>query len=264
MKRQFLQKYWYVYVLGALLLLQAGVLLSFGEDCFLAIHDNLDLFVAHNKMMKNQGIFFAQDAQALMLGSVSRDNLGSELSVYNMLSFLFPSFVAYIIVYFAKIAVGFSSCLLLAKDIYGEKYKEYRPFLWIVAAGFSVIPVFPAYGMAFTSVPLLVYLLRRIYREPKIWMYACVFVYPLISYFSYFGFFLLAYLVCGVVILWIRDKKFPVSLCISVPVLALGYVVCEYRLFREMLFGSTVTIRESMVQEILPLGKSFAPLGMCL
>lgn len=77
------------------------------------------------------------------------------------------------------------------------------------------------------------------------------FVYPFLSYFSYFGFFLLAYLVCAVVIVSIRDKKFCGRLAVAVPVLAAGYVCFEYRLFGQMLFSDVKTIRETMVESNL-------------
>ena len=248
MKKKYnIKENWYVYFLGILLLMQVLVFTLWGEHSFIAIHDNLDLFVAHNKMMKNQGIFFAQGAEAQMLGGITRDTLGSEFSLYNILYVLFSPYVAYVIGYFLKILIGFFGSILLAKDIYQERYQEHKTLIWLVAAGFAMIPVFPAYGIAFTSVPIVVYLLRRIYAEPKLLWYVCLFGYPLISYFSYLGFFILAYLVCAVLILWIKDKKIPFSLIIGLIVLATGYMTWEYRLFREMLFSDTITIRESMV-----------------
>ena len=83
--------------------------------------------------------------------------------------------------------------------------------------------------------------------KPNLWLYLGVFLYPLLSYFSYFGFFLLAYIALAVVILWIRDKHFPKGITLSLFLLAAGYVVFEHRLFKEMLFSDVVTIRSSMV-----------------
>lgn len=236
---------------GCLLFLQAAVFLIFRENSYLAVHDNLDLFVAHLQILKNTDTFFAQDAVLPMLGGVSRDTFGSEFSLYNILYYLFPNFRAYMIGYALKIGIGIFSFCLLAKDVYGEKYVTYRPLVWVIALAFGLIPVFPAYGIAFTSVPIIVYLLRKIYLQPNKWLFLGVFLYPLISYFSYFGFFILAYIVCAVIILWIKDKRFPKWIALSCVVLALGYMVFEYRLFKEMLFGDTVTIRTTMVDASL-------------
>ena len=242
-----LKNKWYLILVGLLLFMQAVVFLVFRENSYIAVHDNLDLFIAHLQIMKNNHAFFTHDTLLPMLGGISRDTFGSEFSLYNILFFLFPNFVAYMIGYALKILIGFFSFLLLAKDIYKDKFNEYKAILIVIALAFGLIPVFPTYSIAFTSIPLIIYLLRKIYREPKWYLFLFVFCYPLVSYFSYFGFFILAYLVCAVVILWIKDKKFPLGIFCSLIILSMGYMLFEYRLFKEMLFGSTITIRTTMV-----------------
>lgn len=241
-------KNWYWLFAGGLLIIQALVFLIFRENSYISVHDNMDLFVAHLQILKNTDTFFAQDAVLPMLGGVSRDTFGSEFSLYNILYYLLPNFGAYMAGYALKIVIGIFSFCLLAKDIYGEMYDTYRPLVLVTAAAFGMIPVFPAYGIAFTSVPLIVWLLRRIYLKPSKWLYLGVFLYPLVSYFSYHGFFILAYIVCAVIILWIKDKRFPKGIALSCVVLAAGYMVFEYRLFKEMLFSDVVTIRSTMVE----------------
>ena len=244
----YISKNWYCFFVFGLLAMQALVFLIFRENSYIQVHDNMDLFVAHLQILKNTDTFFAQDVLLPMLGGVSRDTFGSEFSLYNILYYLLPNFWAYMTGYALKIGIGIFSFCLLAKDVYGEKYAVYRPLILVCAAAFGMIPVFPAYGIAFTSVPLIVWLLRRIYLTPSKWLYLGVFLYPLVSYFSYHGFFILAYIVCAVIILWIKDKRFPKGIALSCIVLALGYVIFEYRLFREMLFSDVVTIRSTMVE----------------
>ena len=246
---------WYLYFLLCLMIMQVVMFTFWGEHSFIAIHDNLDLFVAHNKIMKNQGIFFGNGEQALLLGGVSRNLLGSEFNLYNILYYLFQPYTAYVIGYFLKIGIGFSSFVLLAKEIYKEKFGQYRSLVFLVAAAFSVIPVFPEYGISFVSVPLVVYLLIKIRKESKAIWYILLFLYPVISYFSYFGIFILGYMVIAFLYLWGKDKKFPVSFGMAVIVLALGYIVWEYRLFAQILLSDTVTIRDSMVMSDASLGQ---------
>jgi len=243
----FIKEKWYILFVGMLLCMQAGVFLIFREKSYIQVHDNLDLFASQLQMMKNTDTFFAQDVLLPMLGGISRNNFGSEFSLYNILFYILPNFWAYMVGYALKITIGIYSFCLLAKDVYGEKYEEYRPLVLVVATAYGLIPVFPAYGIAFTSVPLIVFLLRRIYRQPSLWLYLGVFLYPLLSYFSYFGFFLLAYIALAVVILWLRDKHFPKGIAVSLFLLAAGYIVFEHRLFKEMLFSDVVTIRKTMV-----------------
>lgn len=250
-----IKKNWYLYLILCLALMQILMFTLWGEHSFIAIHDNLDLFVAHNKIMKNQEIFFGSGHEALLLGGVSRNLLGSEFSLYNILYYLFTPYTAYVIGYFLKILIGFGSFVLLTKEIYRDNFKEYKSLVYLVAAAFSVIPVFPEYGIAFVSVPLVVYLLIKIHKEQKVMFYLLLFLYPLVSYFSYFGIFILGYMVLAFFYLWGKEKRFPVRFGGAIVVLALGYIVWEYRLFSEILFSDTVTIRESMVQIDAGLGQ---------
>ena len=254
--KTFVLKNWYILFVAMLLCMQAGVFLIFREGSYIQVHDNLDLFASQLQIMKNTDTFFAHDVLLPMLGGISRNNFGSEFSLYNILFYFLPNFWAYMMGYALKIAIGVFSFCLLAKDVYGEKYEIYRPLVLVVATAYGLIPVFPAYGIAFTSVPLIVYLLRRIYIQPNKWLYLGVFLYPLLSYFSYFGIFLLAYVVLAVVILWIRDKHFPKGIMLSLFLLAAGYIVFEHRLFKEMLFSDVVTIRGSMVSADLSLAEN--------
>ena len=265
------KKNWVIYFIMGLALLQVLMFTLWGEHSFIAIHDNLDLFVAHNTLMKNQGIgtfggtyelpdqgiFFGKAKEAFLVGGVSRNLLGSEFSFYNILYYIFAPYTAYVFGYFLKLGIGFFSFVLLMKELYGESYKKYRNLIYLVAAAFCVIPVFPTYGLAFVSVPLVVYLLLKIKREPKALWYGLLFLYPLISYFSYFGIFILGYMVLVFLYLWLKEKKIPFSFGIAIVVLTAGYITWEYRLFMEILLSDTVTIRDSMAMMDVSLGQMF-------
>ena len=251
MKSFKLKEKWYICLTGALLALQAAVFLIFRGESYPQVHDNLDLFMAHYEMLKKWSLWFAHGVDAPILHGVSRDLFGSEFNLYNFFYIILPGIWAYLAGYAAKIAVGIISFSLLAKDIYKEKAEKYTPIITVISVAYSFIPVFPTYGIAFTSVPLIVLFLRRLYfaktLKEKIPYYIGVFLYPLLSYFSYHGFFILGYMVIAAIILWIRDKKFPGSTFTSVIILSLGYIVFEYRLFGAMLFNNdTVTIRTTM------------------
>lgn len=268
-------KNWFWYLVGGLFFLQALVFLIFNENSYLQIHDNLDLFMAHYQMLKINGLWFKHGVNAPMLHGVTRDLFGSELNLYNLLYIIFPGVWAYIIGYGLKIAIGTFSFILLSKDVLKDKYINYRPIVIVIGAAFGLIPVFPTYGIAFTSVPLIVFFLRRLYHldaesnggkatkgdfkdglKKKLPYYIGVFLYPLLSYFSYHGFFILCYMVCAIIILWIKDKKIPKTTLISIPVLSLGYMLFEYRLFGAMLFDDTVTIRTTMNHGDISFGEA--------
>lgn len=202
-----LDRFWYWFVIGGCIGVQALVFLIFREESYLTVQDNLDLFIAHFQVMNHWDGWFSHNATLPMLGGISRDCLSSEWNLYNIFFTFLPPFWAYMIGYFLKILIGMGSFVLLAKDIYKDTFTEYKGIVWVTGLCYGILPLFPAYGIAFASVPLAVLILRKIYfRQGKRW-YLALFLYPLLSYFSYFGFFLLAYLVCAVIILSVRDRK---------------------------------------------------------
>ncbi len=255
-----IKKNWYMYLTGTLLLIQAAVFLVFRGESYFQIHDNLDLFMGHYEMLKKANLWFAHGANAPFLHGVSRDLFGSEFNLYNLFYIILPTYWAYLAGYAAKIAIGMAGFILLAKDIYQERYDNYRPLIIVIAAAYGMIPVFPTYGIAFTSVPFIVLFLRKLYcadtLKDRIPWYIAVFCYPFISYFSYHGFFILSYMVLAVIILWIRDKHFPKSTFVSIVILSIGYVLFEYRLFGAMLGDDTVTIRTTMDHGDLTFGQA--------
>ncbi len=255
-----IRKNWYLYLTGTLLLIQAAVFLVFRGESYFQIHDNLDLFMGHYEMLKKAGIWFAHGVDAPIMHGLSRDLFGSEFNLYNLFYIVLPGYWAYLAGYAAKIAIGIISFILLAKDIYKERYENYKPLVIVIAAAFGMIPVFPTYGIAFTSVPLIVFFLRKLYfaetLKERIPWYVAVFCYPLVSYFSYHGFFILSYMVVAVIILWVKDKSFPKSTFASIVILSLGYVLFEYRLFGQMLGTDTITIRTTMDHGDLTFGQA--------
>lgn len=312
---------WHWIVIFVCIGAQALVFGIFRENSYLTVQDNLDLFVAHFQVMSHWDGWFARDAVMPMLGGISRDCLSSEWNLYNILFTFLPPFAAYMAGYFMKILIGMGSFVLLAKDIYREEFAKYRGIAWVMGLCYGILPLFPAYGIAFASIPLAVFILRRIYfgglhdtrvyladgarakmrvhsaggarakmrvhsaggaraderaakrvrpgsgaaagkkgASWKLW-YLALFAYPLLSYFSYFGFFLLAYLVCAVIFLSVRDKKLCVRMILALFVLAAGYVCFEYRLFGQMLFSDEVTIRSSMVDTDLDFAGVLGQIG---
>lgn len=238
-----------------------------GENSYIAVQDNLDLFMAQFAMLKNEGIFFSHGVSAPFLGGISRDVLPSELSLYTVLFMIFPPFVAYVAGYILKVIIAVVSCRLLFLDMveHDKDNAHVQNLATLVGLLYGILNLFPAFGIPFASVPLIVYLLRKVYRNGLggrgLWFILLIFCYPFISYFSYLGFFILGYLFIAIILLWIRDKKLIWSLVASLVALGIGNVVFEYRLFNMMLFSDAETIRETMVQTYLPfneiVGESF-------
>ncbi len=266
-------KYWFLFPITGFLLLAAGVFFGFGERSYIGVHDNMDLFLAQFQMLKNTGSFFKHGVDVPFLGGVSRDNLPSELSLYSVLFMVFPTYMAYILGILGKILLGMFSFRLLVGELFPEKYVSYRPIVYMTGFAYGICWFFPAFGFAFASIPLVVWLLLKIYGGKGKGWYAALFFYPLVSYFSYHGLFILGYLALAVLGLSIRNV-YTRRRCADRPslqagteggwapvlrllaaffVLAAGYAVCEYRLFGQMLFSDEVTIRSSIVNASLSL-----------
>lgn len=242
-----LTKYWFFFPIAGFLLLEGGVFFFYGERSYIAVHDNMDLFIAQFQMLKNTHSFWKHGVDVPFLGGISRDNLPSELSLYTVLYMIFPTFMAYAAGLLLKVVIAIASFRLLAKELYPEQYMRYRPLVYMTGFVYGILNVFPAFGFAFASIPLAAFLLIRIYRKPSKLLYLSLFLYPLVSYFSYIGIFILGYIVIAFIWLSVRDKKPAWPLLIGLAVLSLGYVVCEYRLFGQMLLNDEVTIRSTIV-----------------
>lgn len=253
--------HWYLVLIACFLFFAGLVFMICGENSIIAIHDNLDLFIPQFQMMKYTKTFWAHGADVPFLGGISRDVLPAEFSLYTMLYMILPDYPAYIAGYLLKIVIALFSCILLAKDLYGERYEDYKPLIYLAGFAYGILNVFPAFGIPFASIPLVVYLVRKIYRTPSVKWYIALFFYPVLSYFSYFGLFILAYMVVALFWLWVKDRRFPGRILLAICVLSAGCIVCEYRLFGTMLLSDEVTIRSTMQEGSFTAGEILGTIG---
>ena len=257
-----------------LYLVAAGtVFLVFGEKMRIAVPDNLDLFQAQYQMLKNEDLFAAQSTSAPFLHGVTRDDLPSELSLPGLLYRFLPSFYAYALLYLLKVVLAVVSFVLLFRELLERNWlpgmrertgttieTDHRVLVPVLLCGFAygILNLFPAFGISFSSVPLLVYFLLRLERESsilkRVLLYLGIFLYPCVSYFSYFGLFLLAYMALALIVLSIARRRPDLRMLAAILLLSAGFMLFEYRLFRSMLFSHEVTIRSTMVIADLDAG----------
>ncbi len=242
-----IKKYWHWMLAGLIFVFEAAVLLLFKDQIYVGICDNLDLFITQLKILSDNHAFFVHGQELPILGSIDRDYFPSEFSLYNLLYMILPDIYAYIAGYLLRLVLAVGSGVLLARLLLAQTYQKYEKVVVLTATAFALLPVYPMYGLCFASMPLILYLLVRIYRKPRWWLFGAVFLYPLVSYFTFFGAFLLGYLLIAVFVLWIRDRKLPLSLLGAFAALAAGFVCFEYRLFGVMLLSNEETIRSTMV-----------------
>lgn len=261
---------WYG-ILIALFFAGAAILYGYAGangTAVIAVADNLDLFTAQYRMLKNTGTWFSQNVVSPFLGGVTRDDLPSERNLVALFYMLLPDYAAYIACKAAKVVLAIVSFRLLAGELmtYSEDERiRGREKAVITCTGFAygILDLFPAYGISFSTIPLALYLFLRLGRTPwkdrkkTLFSLLLLFCYPFVSYFSYFGFFILCYALLALIVLWIRKKRFPLSLFAGMIALALGYVFFEYRLFASMLFSGEETIRTTMEMGDFSLSEVF-------
>ncbi len=301
--KEMVRRYWAAVLAAAFVLLAAGIYILAGDTAQIAVADNLDLFQAQYQMLKNTGSFYSASGQAPFLHGISRDVLPTEFSVQSILYQVLPPLAAYYAMYIVKALLGTVSFVLLYKELdrrgiltvnggksavrtetpaagaqgqYGflsEGGSGEGQVSWnlacLVGLAYGILNLFPSFSIAFSSIPLLLYITLRLLRastrrEGICWL-AAVFFYPWVSYFSYFGLFLLAYLAAAFLItgiywlLKVRKRegsrkglqRTALRLLLETAVLSAGYVVWEHRLFHQMLFSSEESIRDTMVQTSL-------------
>ena len=157
-------------MIGIVIFLFAAAAFFFlvGERAQIAVQDNLDLFQAQYQMMKNTGSFFGTETQAPFLHGISRDVLPSALQLPGLLYVFFSSYIAYVLSYLLKIMIGTLSMVLLAETLFGEEtVVRYKNAVLFTAFAYGLISFFPAFGIAFASIPLAVHVFIRLYRAKE-------------------------------------------------------------------------------------------------
>ncbi len=288
---------------AALFIVSAGLIyLAAGDRAQIAVADNLDLFQAQYQMLKNTGTFWSQNASAPFLHGISRDVLPGECSLEAVLYQLLPSLPAYVVMYLVKVALGTVSFALLAGELqrrgalescggrgtedsggipaaadeaFGTEGKTHPNLAVLAGLTYGCLNLFPSFGISFASIPLAGYLILRLVRaenrKSAAAVLAALFFYPWVSYFSYFGIFLIGYLVLALGVVLVKSefgrpekKRAAVRLLLAVLVLSAGYVLWEHRLFAQMLLSDEESIRNTMVQTSLSAGEILQWIGKVL
>ena len=239
--------YWYWWIVALIFVGELIIFLFFGTDSYIGIHDNLDIHITDYEILKQNNAFFSWKKEIPFLGGIDRNYFLSELSLYALLYMIFPNFTAYITGYFLKILIALGSGILLGKQCLKEKYKEYE---WAVVLGsftYGLLPLYPSFSFSFSSLPLIAYLILQLEETGKKRYYIYVFFYPLLSYFTFFGPFIVGYICLYALVKGIQKKKIPMNIITAAVVLSLGYIITEYRLFYLIFIDKVQTIRDTMV-----------------
>jgi hypothetical protein len=256
MKKRNFKITWYWGIVIIITLVELATFLIAGPNhTYIGVHDNLDIHIADYQIMRLNNAFFSHAKTLPLLGGIDRNFLLSEFYLYSLIYAVLPNFTAYITCYFLKIMIALISGILLGKDVLEYKYEKYE---WLIVLGsfiYGLLPLYPAFSFAFASIPLLIYLLRKIVNNEGIRYYILLFFYPVLSYFTFFGPFIIGYILIYFIYRSLKDKKVSFSLIISMVLLSVSYILIEYRLFLLIFAGDQKTIRDTMVVDNYSLSK---------
>lgn len=228
-----------LFLMGALL-----YVLIRGENIYIQVFDNLDSNIAWEKLLKDFGLYFKFDGDVPMLGGVSRNNFSSEWKLYTWLYILLPPFVALVAGWFLRIFMAIAGFMLLGKLIY-TNFEEKRGTFLICGFLYGILPTFPTSAFAFASIPLLLWLMIKLYRTADLRWLVLVFFYPVLSSATVFGIFACGYIFVFFAVDWITNKRPAWRMLIAVFVLGFGYIFSEWRLFYSMFFAGVDSIRST-------------------
>lgn len=255
--RTIIKNNWSIVIVVAFLVALIGYVVYFGEDIYIAVHDNLDSNIAWYKMLKDNHLFWAHGVTVPFLGGIDRNYLPSELQVYAWLYMIFPVFYAYVAGGVLKVVIAIVGSIYLGKVTLGQKFPEHKNIVLLCGFLYSLLPTFPASAFGFASLPLLLGLLYSLYHRRNSKLIIALFFYPLLSDFSLFGIFICGYLLIFILIDAIRNRKVHWLMVAGLVAVSLGYIVTEYRLFYVMFFSGEETIRTEMVT------KTYSFVEMC-
>jgi len=217
-----------------------------GRDSIFTIHDGLNPNIAWAKMLKDNGLLLALNSPTNQMGNMSTAYFA--LFPYNILTLpylFFDVFTAHVIGYVMKIIIGYISMYLLLS--YCLPNKESKIVVYLVSMSFALLPSASVFWVVLDSVPLLILAFLLIIKLDNKNINKRVFLlmlYPLLSSFTFAGFFILVTWVLVTLGLWIYQKKLNINLIIGLICLVIGYILVDLKLFYSMFVLQTPTIRE--------------------
>jgi hypothetical protein len=241
-KKQLISKIKPSYISLALILCSLLPYFLLGEQMYLYLLDNLEVYPGiYNALMTSHKLFapLRSEVPNLMLGQ-PRFTLPSELSVLVWLNYFFSTYWA--------IAVNILTIKMIA--YFGSKRMLNNlglPAPWIIeviALSFTLVNFFPYFGASVAGLPLLFSAIWNILNScsTKIdWLIMLLF--PLYSDLFLIGVFILFTLgVYGLATSIVKRKLF-LSYWVSIAILALSYIIVNYRVFYGMLFSDFISHR---------------------
>lgn len=239
---------WGIMFSGVFVLLCGIFVIINGDNIIIPVHDNLDAPIAWLKMLSDHKLFFNYTAEVPFLGGIDRNYLYSNLKIQTWVYMILPTYVAYISTYFIRVIISILGSIYLGKILCADD--RYCNVTCILGLIYGILPFYPAGALGAAYIPFLLGFIILYSRTGQSKYVIGVAVYALFSDFVFFGIFVCGYLLLYFILNWIVTKRINLRIIFMVVVLAISYIITEWRLFYVLFFSGEETIRASFVDSV--------------
>ncbi len=236
---------WEFIFVAAFLILAVLYVSIHGDNIYVPVFDNLDSTIATNKMYQDNDFYFSIGESIPYLGGSVESGIAF-LKLYNWLYILLPTFAAYVTGWFLGLIISMIGFVLLGKELI-PNYEENKGAVLFFGLIYGLLPTFPSQVFGFASLPLLFYLLVKLYRTKRKRYLIFIFLYPTLSSVACFGLIACIFIFMFFIIEWIVKRKPSWRMLVAAFVLGAGYIATEWMMFYSMLFSGSTSIRSTFV-----------------
>ena len=252
----------FVYTLDSLPLWWVGIIMlaiilvphfALGQGSVFPIHDQLDESLMNYVLTARH---LGESSYPEMMNGVNAAGLQPAALLFLPLYCLFTPFVAFLLSYVICFVCAFTGMYLAVKELTESS------ILAVIAAGcFSMLPLYPIYGLSEVGIPLVLYAFFCLLRcKNRIVSFIVIALFGLSSSLVYTGYTVLGGWFLAIIIQIFRKKNIRL-LGVGFLELLLIYIITNIGLFVDFFVGSAfVSHREEMVFDSSPFGLNFIDL----
>lgn len=215
--------------------------LIIGSDSYILIHDYLDSYISHFKMLSNANAFFDYSVNIPVMGGLSRSCFDLSNWITNSLLFNLPLFSAIVINDFLVHFVAFIGMFLLLEKLINSESKHKDVLCLCSAICFASIPFYSILGISSAGIPLVFYAFYNLTEEKRI-----ILSYSLIVLFCFFSYMILSGVFVGFVLVvlfalkWKKEKIIPKFFLGGLVLMGACYIVTNFHLFLDYFTQSNI------------------------
>ena len=245
----------YVYIIGLLLIVVYMLpYIIQGDNAYITIHDYLDLSVAHDQMVEENGLLFSSDGNLPILDGMIRSAFVFPFSIKAVLLYLFSPYWTIIANMLLVRFLAFVGMYLLV-DNYIAKTKHIISF--IVAFLFSIINYYTDYGLAAAGTPLITYAILNLYRRIKYKeSYLWIVIYALYSSLVLGGYAVCFILMTSIIVYFINKKRVPVHPLCALIIIGVIYALTNYNAIISYFHPTNFVSHRVEFQNEMTIGKA--------